>query len=157
MARMGWIWTVLIAFSICGFFAVILGYDLFHVKNPSGLLGIFFLVFGGGTIFLGLHLLNAFTDPLPAWYTCFLPPFPQPETKCLKKLVFIVYASTYLAMMAVLIGSFIGRFPLEHIALPLGIGLLTFLLLTLLLTMFTAFRMIWEKDGKISNSGDKAS
>jgi hypothetical protein len=60
-------------------------------------------------------------------------------------------------MMAVPIGGFIGGLSLEHIALPLGIGLLTFLLLTSLLGMFTAFRMIWKKDGKISNSGDKAS
>ena len=158
MARMGWIFTVLIAFSICGFFAVILGYDLFHATNPSGLLGISFLVLGIGTLFLGLHLFNAFTDPLPAWYTYFQPTsFREPETDRPKRQLFIVYASTYLAMMAGLIAIFIGRLSLEDIALPLGIGLLTFLLLTSLLGMFTAFRMIGKKDGKISSSGDKAS
>lgn len=154
MARIGWIFAVLYAFSFCGFFAVTLGYDFFHATNPSGLRGIFFLLFGGGTLFLGLHLIAAFTDGPPAWYTSTLSPMlRQPETDRPKRLLVIVYTSIYVVFMT----GLIGRFSLERIALPLAIGLLTFLVLTSLLRMFIAFRLIWKKDGKISNSGDKAS
>jgi hypothetical protein len=152
---MGVIFTLLLYFSICGFFAVTEGYDFFHAKNPSGIQGFFFLIFGGGTLFFGLHLINAFTDPPPAWYTYFLPTsFREPETDRPKRLLFIAYASIYVMTMTFLISLRLG-FSLERIALPLAIGLLAVLLLTSLLRPFAAFYMIW-KNRKTSSSADKA-
>jgi hypothetical protein len=152
---MGAIFTLLWYFSICGFFAVTLGYDFFHAENPSGIQGIFFHIFAGGTLFLGIHLIRAFTDPPPAWYTYFLPTsFRESEIDRPKKLIFIGYASIYVMTMAFLISLRLGV-SLERMALPLAFGLLTVLLLTSLLRMFAAFTMIW-KNRKTSNSADKA-
>lgn len=65
MARMGFIFALSLYFSICALFVVKLGYRLFHVENPTGFLAVFFLIFSGGALFLFMHLLSAFTGPLP--------------------------------------------------------------------------------------------
>lgn len=157
MARMGFIFALLLYFSICGLFAVQLGYDLFHTGNPSGLLAIFFLVFSGGALFLFMHLISAVTGPLPTWYTYFVPPLPQPETTSVKKQVFIVYAGIYVTIIASALVTITGRFSLEQIAWPVAIGILSFLLLSWLLSMLAAVLSISKKDGKTSSFGDKAS
>jgi hypothetical protein len=157
MARMGFIFALSLYFSICGLFAVKLGYDFFHTENPSGSLAILFLIFSGGALFLFMHLASAFTHPLPNWYTSFLPPGPQPETKRLERQAFIIYASLYFSIMAIGVVIIFGRFALEQVAWPVAIGILSFLLLSWLLSMFAAARSIFKKDGKTSKFSDKAA
>lgn len=157
MARMGFIFALSLYFSICGLFAVKLGYSFFHAESPSGSLAILFLIFSGGALFLFMHLASAFTDPLPNWYTSFLPPGSQSETKRLKRQAFIIYAGLYFSSMAIGVVIIFGRFAVEQVAWPVAIGILSFLLLSWFLSMLTAVLSIFKKEGKTSNSSDKAA
>jgi hypothetical protein len=148
MARMGLIFCLLYFFSICGVIALSLGYDFFHSKNPNGAEGIVFLMFGGATLFFGVKLINAFTDPLPAWLDYWMTPAHRaPVTERQKTTMFLIYAFLYVAMMTELIFIFMGPrlgLSLERIALPLLFGFLAVLVLTSLLQMFAAFYTFWK-------------
>ena len=56
-ARMVLIHFWLYQFSFLGTLAVLFGYEFFHATHPNGLLGIFFLIFGGAALFLGIQAL----------------------------------------------------------------------------------------------------
>ncbi|HKY71878.1 MAG TPA: hypothetical protein VJL88_08150 [Nitrospira sp.] len=151
VARMALIFCLLYLFSFHGVFAAWLGYGFFHAKNPNGVQGILFLIFGGASLFFGVHLLRAFTDPLPAWLDYWLTPAHRaPMTDRQKRTLFILNAFWYVAMMAVLVFIIMGDrlgLSLERIALPLGIGLLAILLLFFLLDIIHAI-YVFQKDRK---------
>ena len=150
-ARMVLIHFWLYHFSLLGTLAVLFGYEFFHATNPNGLLGIFFLIFGGATLFLGFQVLKAFTDPLPTWLDYWLTPAHRaPVTDNQKRALFKVYALTCLLPMSGIIFFYMGLkhgFTLERIALPLGMGLLVLLLLLFLLDVVRAIYM-FQKDRK---------
>lgn len=150
MVRIGWIFTWLYPFSICGYLAVTLGYDFFQAEHPDGIEGLLFLFLAGSTFFLAFHLINAFTDGLPAWCVSF-PVVPYTATNQQKRRLLIIHvmihASIYVTLMTILIGDF----SLERISIPIAIGLLTFLLLTSLVSMLAPLCMIWKKDESTSN------
>ena len=130
MVRIGWIFSWLYLFSACAYLAATLGDPLFNDQHPTDATAILFLLFGFGALFLALQLVKAFTEDPPAWYVALLPS-QSPDTTKRRTFLIAFYASMYVAMMAMLI----GKFPPERIAIPIGIGLLAFLLLTSLLQM----------------------
>lgn len=59
--------------------------------------------------------------------------------------------------MAIGVVIIFGRFAVEQVAWPVAIGILSFLLLSWFLSMLTAVLSIFKKEGKTSNSSDKAA
>jgi hypothetical protein len=156
-ARMVFIHFWLYHFSLVGALAVLFGHEFFHGKNPNGVQGISFLIFGGASLFLGIQLINAFTDPLPTWLNYWLTPAHHaPLTDKQKRALFKMYAFTCVLPMSGIIFFYIGLkhgFNLEGIAFPLGIGLLVFLLFMFLLDVFRAI-YLFRKDRKTPNPAD---
>jgi hypothetical protein len=158
LPRISLIFSRLYLFSFFGIFAVSLGYDFFHAKNPSEVDGILFVIVGGVTLFFCVQLINAFTDPLPAslgyWLT---PALRAPVTDRQKRILFILLGFAYVVIMTPLTVMLVGprlEFRPERIAMLLVFGLLAGLLLLFLLDVFLAIYMFW-KDRKTSSSTDK--
>jgi len=160
VARMLFVFFLLNFSSFFAVFAVILGYDFFHAKNPNGALTIFFLIFGAVTFFFGYQLLKAFTDPLPAWLDYWLTPAHYaPVTDSQKRRLIKTGAFGYVLMMAALIVPIMGvrsGLSLERIALPLGFGLFALLLLFFLFDVSRAI-YLFRKDRRVSNDADSPS
>jgi hypothetical protein len=160
MRQMQLKFTLFWFFSIFAMFAVVFGYDFFHASNPSGGEGVGFLTWAAATLFLGFHLLKAYTDPLPTWYTYFSMPSPEmnaQQEKKAKRGVSIINAFLYLWSMTLLIGLLIGPrlgLSLERIALPLLFVFLVILVCLSLSHMAVAFLM-FMKGRKTSNYADK--
>lgn len=148
MVRIGWIFSWLYLFSACAYLAATLGDPLFNDQHPTDATAILFLLFGFGALFLALQLVKAFTEDPPAWYVALLPS-QSPDTTKRRTFLIAFYTSMYVAMMAMLI----GKFPPEQIAIPMGIGLLAFLLLTSLLQVLAVICSIRKMANKFPISG----
>ncbi len=149
-------------FSHCAFFAVINCYDFFHAKTPSGLQAFSFLILLAASLFFGFHLLKAYTDPLPAWYTYFSMPLPdldaEKANRAKRGLIRIngfIYVLAMILVTGFWMGPRLGYSP-ERMVLPIAFGVLAFFILMSLLQMFAAFLRFW-KDRKTSNSADSPS
>ena len=153
-ARMVLIHFWLYHFSLLGTLAVLFGYEFFHATIPNGLLGIFFLIFGGAALFFGFQALQAFTDPLPTWLEYWLTPgHYAPMTDRHKRALSKVYTFTCVLPMSGIIFFYMGLkhgFTLERIALPLGMGLLVLLIVLFLLDVFRAI-YLFQKERKTQN------
>ena len=149
-------------FSILGLFAVINGYDFFHANNPSGSQAFSFLIPAAASLFLGFHLIKAYTDPLPAWYTYFSMPHPQlnaDQVNKAKRVVTRIYGFIYVVAMSGFIIFFVGPrlgYSPERMVLPLLFGVLGVFVLMSLLQIFAAFYRYW-KDPKPLNPADPQS
>jgi len=149
-------------FSICAFFAGIVGYDFYNANNPTGAQDVGFVIFAGAALFLGFQLLKSYTDldPLPAWYPFFSFPSPkldaEQERKARRGLTRIngfIYMVTMIGFTAFFIGPRLDYSP-ERMILPLSLGVLAIFVTLSLLQMFAAF-LGFLKPRKSSNSVDK--
>jgi hypothetical protein len=150
--RIAWIFAALYPFSLFAVLAVTFAYHNIH--SPNGVLGVFFLLFAALALFFGLRLIAAFTDPVPFWYTSLCPNLANlPESDGNRRGIFGVCAFMHVLMVTVLIGALSIEKPIllfKGIALPLGFGLLIFLLLISVLRTLVIVFTFWRKR---SNSG----
>jgi uncharacterized integral membrane protein len=162
LKRTQWKFILFLFFSICAFFAVINGYDFFHPNNSSGAQAFSFLIPCAASLFLGFHLLKAYTDPdpLPAWLTYFSMPLPkldaEKENKAKRGLIRIngfMYVLTMIGFIVLFETPRLGYSP-ERMVLPIAFGVLAIFVFLSLLQMLAAFFRFW-KDRKTSNSADK--
>jgi hypothetical protein len=153
--RIAWIFAALYPFSLFAVLAATFAYHNAH--SPNGVLGVFFLLFAALTLYFGLRLIAAFTDPIPSWYTSLCPNLANlPESDSNRRGIFKICAFFYVLMITVFIWvlSFsYGEKPillLERIAWPLGFGLLILMLLTSMVPIIVTLFTLWRKR---SNSG----